>query len=324
MNIFKALSEGNGRISETNITSFINYLLNSANELNNSFFILFIKLIDSQTDNKICDLLGIKQKTIREQIRYFSNNFIVSTEAEYSLQIADGSKQIPDILLRVSSKINEKDITIFIIENKINKSAIKEGQIEKQFEYFINSEESDRSKIYSVLITPDEKAFEQLYISAKNRNSRTVWVKWINHSDDNISIEAIMRQLIKYEHDATIEPIDPNTQYILKSFIDYIATEFSLKENGKLNYSYKGFETIDEAHAVIDETEYYIKRFSNNMIRLFDNESNLLSMEVKPVLRNINEKYKLGIGLNDSTGKAKNTQVLGREIINGLKKINAV
>lgn len=41
MNIFKSLSQGNGTISETNITSFLSYLLNSTNELDNSFLVLF-------------------------------------------------------------------------------------------------------------------------------------------------------------------------------------------------------------------------------------------------------------------------------------------
>jgi hypothetical protein len=299
-------------------------LLDSTNELNDSFFVLFAQLIDSQIDNnKICDLLGINQKSVRTRIRHLSNSYVVRCEPEYHIKDTDGRKQIPDILVTVSSRKEEDAVAYIIIENKIKKSAIKEGQVDTQFEYFTKYEDKSRP-VYSVLITPDEKAFEQLYKSAKNKNSRTAWLKWINHSDDAFSIESILRQLIQHEHNAEIEPIDPNTQFIIKSFIDYIASEFSLKENGKMNFSYKGFETVDEARVVIDGIEYYIKRFSNNMIRLFDNENNLLDVEVKPVLRNVNEKCKLEIGLNDSTGKAKNTQVLGREIINGLKKTNTL
>lgn len=321
MNIFKALSEGNGRISETNVTSFMNYLLDSANELNNSFFVLFAKLIDQHQDNnKLCDLIGISQKTIREQILYFSNNFSVSSEPEYSIKKLDGSKQIPDILLRINSKSTEEDIAYLIIENKINKSAIKKGQIEKQFDYFSKSEDYEKGKpIYSILITPDEKVFDKLYSQAIEKNEKTVWLKWINHSELSFSIEAILRELIKHEQNAEIEPIDPNTQFILKSFIDYIATEFSFKENGKKNYSFKGFKEIGLAYATIDNIEYCIKRFSNNMVRLFDKDDNLLEIEVKPILRKINDVYELGIELLHSTGKAKNTQILGREIINGLK-----
>ncbi len=324
MNIFKALSEGKGRISETNITSFMSYILDSSNELNNSLFILFAKLIDTQIDNnKICTLLGFNQKTIREKIINFTSNYIVSSEPEYSIQNHEGNKQIPDILLRIISKTTEEDAAFLIIENKISKTAIKKDQVEKQFDCFTKSEDYDKDKpVYSVLITPDEKVFEKLYKSSLEKNSRTVWLKWLNNNNDNSSIEAILRQLIKYEQNAEIEPIDPNTQFIIKSFIDYLATEFSIKENGKKNYSYKGFEVIGIANAEIDKTEYCIKRFSNNMIRLFDMEDNILEIEVKPILRKINEEYKLGIELFHSTGKSKNTQILGREIINKLKKYN--
>ena len=324
MNIFKALSEGNGRISETNVTSFISYLLDSTNELKNSFFVLFAHLIDSEIiEDRVCDLLSINQKSIREQILYFSSKYIVSSEPEYLIQKTDGTKQIPDILLRISSKATGEDIVFLIIENKINKTAIKKGQLERQVEYFKTTDDYDESKpVYSVLITPDEDVFEKLYETAIEKNASTIWLKWINHDENDKSIEAILRKLIKHEQNAEIEPIDPNTQFIIKSFVDYIATEFSQKENGKKNYSYNGFDVVGEVCASIENKKYRIKRFSNNMIRLFDERENLLEIDVKPILREINEKYKLGVNLYHSTRKKKNTQVLGKEIINELKKMS--
>lgn len=321
MNIFKALSEGNGRITETNITSFLNYLLDNSNELNNSFFVLFMELIDSHLeDNKLSDLLDIKQKSIRERIRSFSSKYIVNSEPEYSIVEKNGTRQIPDILTRVSSRKTEEDVAFLIIENKISRNAITIGQIERQYEYFTKSEDyNDGIPVYSILITPDEKPFEKLYLPAVNRNVRTLWLKWVNHTDNSKSIEAVSKKLIKYEQNADIQPINPNTQFIIKSFIDYLATEFALKEIGKRNNSYLGFDVIDSVETYMDNKTYIIKRFSNNMIRVFDKKDNLLEIEVKPFLRTINNTYKLGIDLLHSTGKAKNTQVLGREIITKLK-----
>lgn len=320
MNIFKALSEGNGRISETNITSFMSYLLDSTNELKNSFFILFAHLIDSQIDaGRICKLLEINQKSIREQILRFSESYTVSSEPEYAIKSSDGSKQIPDILLRINSKQTEEDIAFVIIENKINKSALKKEQIEKQYDYFSMTEEYDEDKpVYSILISPDEKVFKKIYKPAIDKNILTVWLKWLNHSDNEISIEAILRKLIKHEHNAEIEPIDPNTQFIIKSFVDYLATEFAQRKNSKKNYNYKGFDVIATAQASLGKDTYTIKRFSNNMIRLFDKSDDLLNINVKPILRKINTTYKFDINLYHSTGKAKNTQILGREVINEL------
>lgn len=322
MNIFKALSEGNGRISETNVTSFISYLLDSSNELKNSFFVLFAHLIDSEiTNNKVCDLLNINQKSIREQILFFSNKYTVSSEPEYQIQNANGTKQIPDIFLRISYKATGEDKAFLIIENKINKSAIKNGQLEKQINYFKASDDYNQNKpIYSVLITPDEDNFKKLYVSAVEKGANTVWLKWVNHNESNKSVEAILRELIKYEHNAEIEPIDPNTQFIIKSFVDYIATEFSEKENGKRNFSYNGFEVVGEATAWIENKKYLIKKFSNKMIRLFDENENQLNDKVRPLLRHINDAYDLGIDRCHSTGTEKNTQVLGDEIITELNK----
>ncbi|MDR1055835.1 MAG: hypothetical protein LBL90_08455 [Prevotellaceae bacterium] len=45
MNIFKALLVGNGKISETNITSFISYLFDMTNELKNS-----LRQVEKQLD----------------------------------------------------------------------------------------------------------------------------------------------------------------------------------------------------------------------------------------------------------------------------------
>lgn len=126
--------------------------------------------------------------------------------------------------------------------------------------------------------------------------------------------------MITHEQNAEIEPIDSNTQYIIKSFVHYLSTEFSLKEKGKKNYSYKGFDVVGIAQTSLDKTKYTIKRFSNNMIRLFDEDDNLLEVEVKPILKDINSFYKLGIDIYHSTGKAKNTQIFGREIINKLNE----
>lgn len=324
MNIFKALSEGNGKISETNVTSFMSYLFDSSNELKNSFFTLFINLIDKNLEtNKISNLLNLNQNMIREQICAFSNKYYVTSEPEYTINDNNGKRQIPDILLRITSKHDNEDLIYLIVENKINKGALKKGQIEKQLDYFLQSEDYDKGKpIYSILITTDDKAFEKMYSQAVQINNKTVWLKWTNHIDTDNSIEATLRKLIIYEHNAEIEPIDPNTQFIFKSFIDYISTELSYKESGKKNFNYKGFDEVGMAIAELDGLQYYIKKFSNNMIRLFDENYNLMEVDVKPILRKINEKYKLGIELLHTTGAAKNTQILGSEIINKLIKHN--
>jgi hypothetical protein len=323
MNVFKALSEGHGRISETNITSFISYLLNSRNELKNSFFILFALLVDSElSENKICDLLNIKQKSIRERILYFSNEYFVSSEPEHRIK-KDGEQQfqIPDVFVRIYSRDKEKIKAFLLIENKIKKGSKTQGQLEKQLIYFKNSGDGDDYEenipVYSIFITPDEESFRSSYESARKENSNTIWLKWVNHAESDKSIEAKLRELVKHEQNAEIEPIDPNTQFIIKSFVDYLATEFSEKERGKMGFSVNGFDVVEQAEVIVENLSFTIKMYENNMIRLFDADDNMLNTKVKPFLRRINEEYNLEIGL-----ESKNTQILGKEIIIALNKKN--
>ena len=317
MNIFKALSEGHGQISETNITSFVSYLLNSSNELKNSFFVLFAQLIDTQLNkNKMCDLFNIKQTLIRDKIIHFSNSYIVSSEPEHRIEKND-KYSIPDILVRIYSKNKDEIKAFLLIENKIKKGSITQGQLEKQVSFFKNSDDDyvENIPVYSIFITPDDEAFKTSYEQARNENENTVWLKWVNHIECDKSIEAIMREIIKYEHKAEIEPIDLNTQFIIKSFIDYLATEFSKKERGK---GVDGFDVVARAEININNKSYTIKKFENKMIRVFDNGGELLDIEVKSFLRKINKEYNLGIDVE----RANNTQFLGGKIIVALNNKN--
>jgi hypothetical protein len=319
MNIFKALSEGHGQISETNITSFVSYLLNSSNELKNSFFVLFAELIDTQlNENKICELLNIKQKLIRDKIIHFSNSYIVSSVPEHRIK-KDDKHLIPDMLVRIFSKDKEEIKVFFLIENKIKKGSLTSGQLEKQMSFFKKSDEDyiENIPVYSIFITPDDDIFKSFYESAKNNNVDTIWLKWVNHIECEISIEAVLRELVKHEQKAEIEPIDQNTLYIIKSFVDYLATEFSEKEQRKLSFSVDGFKVVTQAETKIDNINYTIKKFENKMIRVFDADDELLDIKVKPFLRKINKEYNLCI-----EEEGKNTQVLGEEYIVALNKKN--
>jgi hypothetical protein len=318
VNIFKSLSQGNGRISETNITSFLSYLLNSANELNNSFLILFFELIDNNLSSaKILPLLNLKQSTLRDRIIEFHKKYSVIAEPEYSI---DNRKQIVDIFLRIISK-EEEDIAYFLIENKIKKEANNSEQALKQFLQFSNSEDYNGTlPIYSILLTTDSERFSVMHKSALGSNENSAWLKWTNHKNTENSIEAILRKLIKYEHEPEIQPIDPNSQFIIKSFIDYILTEYSFKESGQKNFSFNGFDVVSTANAELEGKKYIIKRFENNMIRLFDESENLRDIDVKPILRAVNDKYKLQIPSVFPGGKLKNTQVLGKDVINALNE----
>jgi len=285
--------------------------------LNNAFLVLFFSLIDDNlSSNKILDTLGLKHASLRDKIIEFEKRYSVTAQAEYGLE---ERKYIVDIFLSITDK-SEENILCMLIENKIKKEAASANQAASQYLSFSKSESNNKGRCtYSVVLTADDQRFAEMYEKVKSVNEHSVWLKWTNTSAPDNSVAAILRRLIKYEHEAEIQPIDPNTQYIIKSFIDYILTEYSQK-SGQKNRSYNGFEVASYATFILDNKKYVLKRFENNMVRLFNDDDDLMEIEVLPVLRAANKVLGLGVDINHSTGKVKNTQVFGKDIINALNR----
>ena len=318
MNIFNSLTRGDGSISETNITSFLSSLLSSSNEFENSFFLLFLELIDKNLqENKIGTLLQIQQPGLRERIINFSKNYTVSAVPEFAVK-KDIQTQYIDIFVQVSYK-NKKDeapVAYLLIENKIKISALKKMQVSNQYEFFIQSKEYQAHvPVYSVLLTCDHDGFITMLNAAKEKNRNSLWLRWTNQKEKENSLESILRNLIICEQQAEIQPINPNTQFILKSFIDYLVTEFSNSSSGLRNFNFNGSDEVEMAKIFYNNRHYIIRRYENKMIRIFDEDDNIMDIEVLPLLRNINLHFNLAIDINHSSGTPKNTQIFGKEVI---------
>lgn len=315
MNIFKALSQGNGQITETNITSFLSYLLNESNEFGNSFLIIFLENLDKALENKnLHELLNLNQSNFRNKLKHFGSKYSFSSVPEYRLE-KDKKIRIVDIFLKITDKKQEKDLVYFLIENKINKSAKDDSQCFEQFDYFCVSEDCQKNvPIYSILITTEHQIFETMFNEVKKVNNKSVWLKWSEKLLNSESIENNIKKLLILENNADIPPIQDNSKFILKSFVDYIGTELSLQDKS-MNFSVSGFEVIDSTEVKLGSEILNIKRYENNMIRIFDFEENMLNTQVKPILKRINNEKNLCISLKHENGIDKNTQTLGKEII---------
>ena len=196
-----------------------------------------------------------------------------------------------------------------MIEAKIEKNAIKENQLNSQISKFREVEDSDKEiKIIPILISPDDDLFLKCY---NNSNKDLCWIKW---SKSELSIVSIFRELLEFERIAKIEPFDFSLTFLIKSFIDYL--EKSFNKSLLLNYSVAGIPEKESVIIIIDGRKITLRRFKNNMIRIYDENNYEMETEVKKELRNINEKYKLGIIFD-----GKNTQIIGRDVINKIKEI---
>jgi hypothetical protein len=153
-------------------------------------------------------------------------------------------------------------------------------------------------------------------------NPNTVWLKWTSQQKSENTIESALRSLLILEQHAEIQPINPNTGFILKSFIDYIVTEFSNSSTGERNFNFNGSDEAEKATVKVEGKLYILRRYENKMIRLFDDNDNVLDIEVLPLLRKINDQHHLSIDRFHAKGtNPKNTQVFGREIISALNNL---
>ena len=96
MNIFKALSEGNGRISETNLTSFLSFLLNNNKLFGSSFFLLFIDGLSKILENNH-DVLQLIGNSFRERSADFERKYIHLAIPEFPVKYRD-KKQIIEFI----------------------------------------------------------------------------------------------------------------------------------------------------------------------------------------------------------------------------------
>lgn len=311
MNIFEALSQGNGQISETNITSFLSFLLNKTNECGSAFLIIFLEYLEINNNS----ILEINGNSLRKKIKSFNKKYSFSAIPEVRIQF-ENKLQILDILLTITNKSSEKDELYILIENKINKSSIKKEQCVEQLEIFSNCEDFQKNiPTYSVLITPPEKNFEEMYLNVLKNNSNSFWLSWTENSFNLKSIENLIRRLILLENNLEIAPINDNLKYILKSFVEHITNELS-ERSKDFNYSINGSNVIEAVKFNLKSKLFILKRFENNMIRIYDEDESELKEQVKPILRDIIKGYNFKIDIEN-----KNTQTLGKIIIKELKDL---
>ena len=163
MNIFKALSQGDGSINETNVTSFLSYILNETNDFSATLFLLLFEQIENQIEKiDFQNIIEISGKNYRQKTNDFKNKYTYSAIPEYRLQ-KDRKIQDVDILITISEKNNENDCCYFLIENKIKKSAFKEQQCVEQFKLFNEIEDFQEDiPVFSVLISPDLDVFKTM------------------------------------------------------------------------------------------------------------------------------------------------------------------
>ncbi len=319
MNLFKALSNGHGKISETNITSFLSYLLNQTSELGLSFSTLLLGELNKRLDDWLFGYLKLEGLSSREIIEQLERKYFISCDPEVRISSSTGT-QVIDSILSISNK--ESDILYILIENKINSGAKNLGQCYNQFVAFRENEDYDNSiPVINLLITNEDKSFQSSLDKVKTVNHHSVWLMWVSNVSSQKTIFNLIQELLALEQIGSIPPINLESQSALKNFNDFIWSELYPRSKRNTQVSINGVELIDSVEVEVNGKVEMLARYKNQSIRFLNQNNEIIQGTVKAKLRIINTDMGLNISLKNDSGNLKNTRTIGKEVIEKIKEL---
>ena len=312
MNIFKILASGNGTIKEPNVSAFLGYLLNPKEDhgLGDAFLKRFLEPLLYQ--NNQLDFMRNRNLSIR-------SNFEIEVLLEQAFK-NNKKKEIVDIVILCYEKKSQQgmflaeDIIkqkkegaaipkhIFLIENKIREGALRNEQLNEQYNRTIEKLKDmkfDMSKnpedIVSVIfVTPEGENTKKEFDNFTETNKRTdnkyhlFWNK--NNSDStsskkDISISSIIKDIIMEES----HPIDAYCKYTLQAFLGFIESNFKstieeeLEEKKDGNFRYDG-EIYSRPRLAEKLIRDYLSANTNKTLAELDQEFKNITTGYKPFL----------------------------------------
>jgi hypothetical protein len=267
MNIFKILGNGHGSINEPNVNAFLGYLLAPYEDhgLGSSFLKRFLSSL-TLSDN------GENEEDAQSQEEHkASHEYKVFYEQEF---IDDKASNIVDIVLveyqldrsgedgkksafKSFFSSNRKVRNIFLIEVKINDSAITKDQIISQYNA-TKKELGEKISQYdynikTIYLTPSSDKYIKEFEAAKiDVKYHLTWP----------TVRETISNLLYDESKGEIEPIDNYIRHTLKAFTTFIDNGFKseVKEKARNSGNRDIHENID---AFLEE---YANRFSKQAI----------------------------------------------------------
>ena len=134
----------------------------------------------------------------------------------------------------------------------------------------------------------------------------------------------LIRDLLRREALAEIEPISDYTRHTLKAFVQFLQREIVAESVAKRRFaSQDSMDVIEQRLVELDGKEYLIARYrgagTSGPVKVFDAEADQ-EVDAHPMLRLANDRYDLGIQLLGSGGRMINTQLLGKYVLAELAK----
>lgn len=319
MNIFKVLSQGKGRLNEENLSAMLGFLLSPAQThgLGDIFLRQFLNMIAQKCGdkNRFDNVLNNGNPVQAD----------VLLESAYSL---NNKRRIVDIEIKIyatnTSVANETEIPEIhriAVENKIKAQSSDSEQLKEEFSAILQDIEGDETvQVTMIFLTPpgDYKNLNEEYENLNEsilKTHRKAWLRWIEENGEN-HIAALLKKLLKNESEAEIPPISEYVRHTLKAFIIHLSENITTSWINRRSAGGQG-DIVESVVVEISNCKYRIERYESTTVRIFNLDTQEYEV-TKPLLRKINKEKKLGIDLELSSGRKKNTRNLGRQVMKEL------
>jgi len=319
MNIFTVLSQGKGRLNEENLSAMLGFLLSPSQThgLGGIFLKQFLNVVAQECGdiNRFDDILDTGKPLKADVI----------LESAYSLN--DHKKRVVDIEIRIYGDLPILDdpeipeLHRIVIENKIKVTSSDSQQLKEEFLAISQDIEGDETvKVTMVFLTPPGNFKNQTdeYQNLDDtilKTHKKAWLRWAEDKGSN-HISSMLKKLLKRESEAEISPFHEYLRHTLKALIIHIEENINVSPINKRNPGKPG-DITKTVFVKLSDFTYRIERYESTTVRIFNLDNQEYEV-TKPILRKINNEKKLGIDLELSTGRKKNTRNLGRYVIKAL------
>jgi hypothetical protein len=298
MNLFKSKHSGDVKSDNRMVSLYLASLFNT-NEIVGTFVLLeLLKEIDSNSDKPLGGVLNLPN-TSRIRNSDFKKRFLVKASLFNANQLDNF------ININIHHRNNKESLVLNLVLDNNLSNQFETDIYSKLFRKMSSVEIPSRT----LLITKDNEGSFEYFNKLVKQTPHISRLKWSDFELNSNSLISIFKNFLKLEAAGEIAPIHAEQLYQIKCFIDYIELEFIYKASEVATLHVKEY-----AHCMIlDGTSYMIKKYDDNSVRLFDCDDNLLSIKVKPKLREMITDLELPVDL-----ESKTTNELGRDVIRAI------
>jgi len=295
MNIFEIFCDGKGRITETNMSSILNFLLDPkrAHGFGHSSLSRFLRPIKDDLirtlNNSNITTQASTEIDLDRWIKRFTKIELSLEEDVYENQ--DETKPRKRVLDSVIRFYEGNDLSwVLAIENKISMGSISDDkQLIEEYSFLRQSIKKNISIIF-IFLTPNlisnssQLPFDSLKLEGVDKKFNYIWK---DSGDNPRSIIRIAQALLDDERSGRINPASSHADLFLRSMIKFISNDFQVET------SIDEYVSSDNAMSIITYKEFWKKWKKEKKGSYF------FAKKISLIIRQSLNQYCKESGLND-------------------------